>query len=75
VFFFAHQRQVNLKKELFQGQNAKKSLKALKLLYNIPGPIFLNEWCRQVRDTTHVYTRTHTHLPQWEREDAVMRLL
>ena len=49
ILDFIYVLQINLKKELFQGQNAKRSLKALKLVYNIPGLIFLNEWCRQVR--------------------------
>jgi hypothetical protein len=56
ILDFIYMQQITLKKELFQGQNAKKSLKALKYLYNIPGPIFLNEWFRQV---PHTHARTH----------------
>jgi hypothetical protein len=49
ILDFIYTQQLTLKRELFQGQNAKKSLKALKLIYNTPGPIFLNEFWRQVR--------------------------
>ena len=48
ILDFIYVQQINVKKELFQGQNAKKSLKALKLLYNVPGPIFFNEFLGQV---------------------------
>ena len=67
ILDFIYMQQITLKRELFQGQSAKKSLQALKLLYNAPGPIFLNEWCRQVPSartrtyarTTHARTRAH----------------
>lgn len=49
ILDFIYLLQTNMKKDLFQGEKAKKSLKALKQLYNIPGPIFFNEWCRQVQ--------------------------
>ena len=48
ILDFVHVQQLNLKRELFQGPKAKRSLTALKPLYNMPGSIFFNEWCRMV---------------------------